>query len=109
MAGKGGKTPGAGRKKGSKTKRTSKAAREAAAKAAESGELMPLQVLLKIMRQHEVAGLLQAAVDVAAIAAPYCHAKLSAVQVSGKDGGPLAVSFIEVVASDGTDRGSDEA
>ncbi len=100
MAGKGGKTPGAGRKKGSKTK--TKLGKLEAARAAITGDLMPLDVLLKAMRQYDQDGNTQQATAVAEVAAPYCHAKLAALQVTGKDGGPIALTFVEVAASDAT-------
>jgi hypothetical protein len=83
---KGGARPGAGRKKGVPNKRTA----ENAAKVAASG-ITPLEFMLKNMRKPYPRGATlaqkqahdslrqQAARD----AAPYVHARLSAVQVSG--------------------------
>lgn len=82
----GGARPGSGRKKGVPNKRTA----ETIAKAESSG-ITPLEVMLKNMRKRaprnateaqkaaHIAFVQQAARD----AAPYVHARLSAVQVSG--------------------------
>lgn len=74
---KGGKRPGAGRKKGVPNKAT-QAEREAIK---ESG-LTPLQYMLSVMRdegQDEARRL-----HAANMAAPYVHAKLSSVELSGE-------------------------
>lgn len=82
----GGRRPGSGRKKGVPNKRSA----ETAAAAAASG-ITPLEFMLKNMRKRaprgatpaekaaHIAFVQQAARD----AAPYVHARLSAVQVSG--------------------------
>lgn len=84
--GAGGKRAGSGRKKGTPNKRSA----ETAAQAAASG-ITPLELMLKNMRKRlprnatttekaaHLAFIQQAARD----AAPYVHARLSAVQVSG--------------------------
>lgn len=71
---KGGKRPGAGRKKGVPNKRTA----EIQAKVEESG-LTPLDYMLSIMRDAvaEPRERLQAAIN----AAPYVHAKLSSIDL----------------------------
>ncbi len=83
--GRGGARRGAGRKKGSATKRT----REIADKAAEEGET-PLEVMLRLMRlntEHEdpkVQIAREAMVfEAAKAAAPYVHPRLAAVEHSG--------------------------
>lgn len=79
---KGGARPGAGRKKGTPNKKTA----ELQAKVEQSG-LTPLEYMLQIMRDElqEPRTRLAAAQS----AAPYVHAKLSSVEVSGKDGGAI--------------------
>lgn len=84
----GGKREGAGRKAGSVTRR----GREAAERAIESGELMPLDYMLTIMRDDTA---LPARRDWAAEkSAPYVHPKLAAVEHSGPDGGPIEVATL---------------
>ena len=88
---RGGARPGAGRKKGG----TNKINAEAVEQAKAGGE-MPLDFLLRIMRD---AGADEAKrIDCAKAAAPYCHQKLTATEVSGPGGGavPLA-SRIELI------------
>jgi hypothetical protein len=80
----GGKRPGAGRPKAATSRKT----REIAEKAAEEG-ITPLEVILEIMRKAHEAGDIEVALDAAGRAAPYVHPRLAAVQVSGKDGGPI--------------------
>ena len=80
----GGARPNAGRKKGAHNRLT-----EEAVKAAEEGGLMPLDYLLKIMRdESQDQG---ARVDAAKAAAPYVHAKLQSMEVSGANGGPIEI------------------
>ena len=84
---KGGKREGAGRKPGSKTKKTA----EIALKAAEEG-ITPLEYMLNVMREPipENADPLAKAqmtanrMDAAKAAAPYIHPRLSAVEVKGE-------------------------
>jgi hypothetical protein len=81
MAGnQGGARPGAGRKKGS----VSRIDEEARRKAAEGG-IMPLDYLLGILRDETL--LMDLRMDAAKAAAPYVHAKLSAIESTG--GGPI--------------------
>lgn len=101
--GRGGRRPGAGRKKGSATKRT----RDIADQAAREG-ITPLEVMLKTMQAlvataERVArskakpakgtplalDLMLAASGVAKDAAPYMHPRLSAVEHSGPAKGPI--------------------
>ena len=74
----------AGRKPGAATTKT----REIANKASENG-ITPLEYILSVMRNDlsEPRERLSAAVA----AAPYVHAKLASIELTGKDGGPLEV------------------
>jgi hypothetical protein len=101
---RGGKRANAGRKAGTANKKT----REIANKAAEAG-ITPLEVMLDTMREiHAKAmsidagepvvvneeaitrlGLLTEASKIARDAAPYMHARLQAMELSGKGGTPL--------------------
>ena len=80
----GGKREGAGRKPGS----VSKLDREARVRAQEGG-MMPLDFLLGIMRDEDQDA--RSRLDAAKTAAPYCHARLSATELSGPSGGPVPV------------------
>lgn len=73
----GGKRQGAGRKPGSVTKKT----REAAEKAAAAG-LTPLDYMLSLLRDEGQEQ--EKRMWAAEKAAPYVHAKLSAVELSGE-------------------------
>ncbi|MDH5667224.1 MAG: hypothetical protein OEY86_04350 [Nitrospira sp.] len=78
---RGGSRKGAGRKKGVRNKAS--AAREAAIAA--SGEV-PLDYMLKVMRDEKQP--MEVRLEMAKAAAPYCHPKLAAVEHTGKgDGG----------------------
>lgn len=83
----GGKRPGAGRKKGSPNKVTAEKRAEIAA----SG-LTPLEYMLKVMRDEDEDS--HRRLSAAQAAAPYVHAKLSSIEVSGKDGGPVEITTI---------------
>jgi len=80
----GGRREGAGRKRGS----VSKLDAEARKKAMEDGA-MPLDFLLGIMRDEQQDH--RSRLDAAKAAAPFCHARLSSTEVSGPNGGPVAV------------------
>lgn len=80
----GGPRNGAGRKKGQATKLN-----EAARKAALEGGQAPLDYMLAIMRNEEESPAMR--FEAAKAAAPYVHAKLAAVEHTGKDGGPIEV------------------
>lgn len=82
---KGGKRAGAGRKKGEPNKRTA----EAQAKAEETG-IMPLEYLLDVMRNGKDE---RTRMSAAIAAAPYVHAKLASVEVSGKGGGAIGLNI----------------
>ena len=74
----GGARPGAGRKKNG----TNRATEEAIAKARAGGE-MPLDFLLRIMRDDNAEEAKR--IDCAKAAAQYCHAKLAAIEHSADD------------------------
>ena len=80
---RGGSRPGAGRPKGSLTKRT----REIAERALSEG-ITPLDVMLMAMRHAVDAGDLAAAHAFAKDAAPYMHARPAAVECTGKASAP---------------------
>lgn len=73
---RGGARPGAGRKKGLPNKRTQEAQKQA-----EASGITPLEYLLSIMREPSQEPRERLAAAVAA--APYVHAKLSAVSMTG--------------------------
>jgi hypothetical protein len=81
---RGGRREGAGRKPGSVSKLDAEARRKAL-----EGGMMPLDYLLGIMRDEDQDP--RSRLDAAKAAAPYCHARLSATELSGPNGGPVAV------------------
>jgi len=88
---KGGARPGAGRKAGTPNKRTAEVQR-----AVEASGLTPLDYMLEVMRTSSDP---RARLVAAQSAAPYVHAKLSSVEVSGKDGEAMQLmTRIELVA-----------
>jgi len=104
-SGRGGARKGAGRKKGVATKKT----REIADRAASEG-ITPLEYMLQVMRSEPPEGLegpqilsaMMLRFEAAKAAAPYIHPKLSAVEHTGKDGGPMeTITRIELVDMDG--------
>ncbi len=92
--GRGGKRPGAGRKKGSETKRTQLIAQAAAAEG-----ISPLEYMLKVMRApldlslepRELAAQEALKFEAAKAAAPYVHPRLAAIEHTGKNGAELGV------------------
>lgn len=92
---RGGKREGAGRKKGEPNKRT-----QEAIDIAKAVGKTPLEVMLEIMNDTDDARLKLTA---AQAAAPYVHAKLSSMEVTGKDGGELfsGVTIKLVAAANG--------
>lgn len=82
MAERGGKRPGAGRKRGAITKRT-----QEATAAILAGGLTPLEYMLGVMRDETA--VVDRRDDMAKAAAPYVHPKLAAIEHTGKDGGPI--------------------
>lgn len=85
---RGGARPGAGRKPGAINRATA----EARARA-EAGGILPLDFMLNRMRDESAP--MADRQDMAKAAAPFIHAKLSAVEVGGPNGGPVPVSVIE--------------
>lgn len=83
---KGGPRPGSGRKKGSPNKRTAEQV-----KAVEESGLTPLDYMLSVMRNTESEP--RERLNAASMAAPYVHAKLSSVELSGPGGGPIEASM----------------
>lgn len=116
----GGSRPGAGRKRGSLTKKTVAIANEAAARG-----ITPLEVMIENMRWwHQEAGFLiktaeetarqggaepaavldllrkigsarQHAGDAARDAAPYMHPRLASIEHAGKGGAPLQIQIVK--------------
>lgn len=77
----------AGQKTGGRQKGTpNKATSEKIAEIAASG-LMPLDFMLSLLRNEQAPN--EERMWAAEKAAPYVHAKLSSVEVAGKDGGPI--------------------
>jgi hypothetical protein len=76
-----------GRQKGSRNKRT-----EAQVAAIENSGLTPLDYMLTVLRDPEAKCDLR--MEAARSAAPYVHPKLSNVELTGKDGGPLSVNIL---------------
>jgi hypothetical protein len=87
------KTPGSGRKKGSRNKRTLALEAEIAA----SGEI-PLDYMLRIMRDPNADD--RRRDEMAIAAAPYVHPRLAAVTHAGEDGGHVRIERIERVIVD---------
>jgi hypothetical protein len=83
-SGRGGARPGAGRKPGSVTKKT----RAIAERVAATG-MTPLEVMIEAMNEAYDKGGPAAAFSFARDAAPYMHPKVSAIEMTGKDGKPL--------------------
>lgn len=84
IRGRGGWRPGAGRKKGSGTAKAAKA--EAREKAALEG-ILPVEYMLRVMRDARVPKNRRDAMAIAA--APYLHSKLSSVELKNKKGEAL--------------------
>lgn len=83
---RGGARPGSGRKKGAPNRRTveNQALTEATG-------VTPLEYMLQVMRDPLEDP--KARLGAAQAAAPYVHAKLSSVELGGKDGGPLQLAI----------------
>jgi hypothetical protein len=91
---RGGKRSGAGRPKG----QPNKASAERQAEVAASG-VTPLEYMLNVLRDPDAA--VERRDWAAEKAAPYVHPKLAAIEHTGKDGGPIEVTRIELVAASG--------
>lgn len=89
--GKGGKRKGAGRPPGAHNRRT----REIAEAEAKKG-ITPLEYMLKVMRDSKADKSRRD--DMAKAAAPFMHARLQAIQHTGKDGGAIQVNFTQLDA-----------
>ena len=91
MAGVGGKTPGAGRPKGSKNRRTV----ELIETVKKSG-MTPLEWMLSVL--HDKKADKSRRDDMAKAAAPYVHPRLLATEHTGSGGGPvqhkISVEFV---------------
>lgn len=88
---RGGARQGAGRKPGAVTQKTRKVADELLGEG-----VTPLEFMLSILRDETKDEAVR--FEAAKHAAPYCHAKLAAVEASGPGGGPIEnVSRIELV------------
>ena len=79
---KGGKREGAGRKPGSRNKKTL-----ATVAAIEASGLTPLDYMLRVMRNRRTPPAIR--LDAAKSAAPYVHARLASLEVSGNTEHPL--------------------
>jgi len=87
---RGGSYPGerrGGRKRGTPNKRSVAQVETAAA-----GGLTPLEQLLKVMRDPSAP--LERRMYCAIAAAPYCHAKLKAIEHTGLEGGPIEQNIV---------------
>lgn len=90
---KGGKRPGAGRKKGVPNKRTAEVQKQV-----EASGVTPLEFMLKVMRSEPPDGLEGMALvtamsmrfEAAKAAAPYVHARLASVEMKAKVGLTMA-------------------
>lgn len=101
---RGGRRPGAGRKPGGRNRKS----REIADRATAEG-ITPLEVMLETMRFHHSKGELDAAAEVAARAAPYCHPRLSTIEVGGSGGPPIRmIEQLVIVDADRDDDAAEE-
>jgi hypothetical protein len=101
---RGGKRPGAGRKKGALTARS----QQLAAAAAASGQT-PLEFLISVMR--DAGNKLETRLDAAKAAAGYVHPRLAAIEHSGNEDKPLGIQVLSGVPrldSDGDGDGTAE-
>lgn len=97
---RGGPRKGAGRPKGARTVRSTKAAQEAIA----SGRTTPLEVMLRAMDEHFRKQEWDAAAAIAKDAAPYMHPKLQSVMHTGDADQPVVTEnhfVVEFVGADG--------
>ena len=95
---RGGARPGAGRKRGSVTKKTAEISRQAAAQG-----ITPLEVMMSAMRSFYENGDMEKAVTVAASAAPYMHPRLSASSVDAKHSGDMTQRVVVKIEDAGTE------
>ena len=85
---RGGKRENAGRKKGVPNTKT-----QEQVKAIEESGLTPLEYMLRVLRDERQDPAVR--LDAANKAAPYVHAKLSSIDIGGKEGAPAVRFFIE--------------
>lgn len=81
---RGGKRDGAGRKPGQPNKKT-----QEQIEAVKAEGITPLDYMLRILRDEEQEPSVR--LDAANKAAPYVHAKLSSIELGGKEDGPAVV------------------
>lgn len=81
----------AGKKTGGRSRGTPNKASAAKAAEVSASGLAPLDYMLAVMRDETVSA--DRRDDMAKAAAPYVHPKLAAVEHTGKDGAPVAVTF----------------
>lgn len=85
---RGGKRPNAGRKPGVPNKKT-----QEQIEAVKAEGLTPLEYMLRVLRDESQEPAVR--LDAANKAAPYVHAKLSSIELGGKEGSPPVRFFIE--------------
>ena len=100
---RGGARPGGGRKPGVATK-VDRELRERALKGAKE---TPLEYMLRIMADETAPNSRRDTMSIAA--APYLHAKLSNVSVTGAGGGPLQVRILRLSEAEKEDQLASEA
>jgi hypothetical protein len=90
----GGARPNSGRKRGGTNKTADRRRRikEAAIERAVGKLATPLEFLLETMRNPDLD--MGVRIHAAARAAPYCHPKLTAIEHTGKDRGPIEVKQV---------------
>jgi hypothetical protein len=89
---RGGRREGAGRKPGSVSRLDAEARKRAAM------GLLPLDYILSVMRDEKVDR--HTRIDAAKAAAPYCHARLANVEVTGGGGGPILTADVPLTDED---------
>lgn len=89
----GGARPGAGRKPGSKSKRTQKVA-----KAAVKSGISPLEYMLQVMRNSRADT--KRRDDMAKAAAPFVHPRLATMAHTGPNGGPIQTVDLSKLSDD---------
>ncbi len=82
-----------GQKTGGRTKGTPNKASAAKAAAIAASGLTPLDYMLQVMRNKKNPTVMR--LDAANKAAPFVHSRLSAVEHSGTDGGPLIIQMVK--------------
>jgi hypothetical protein len=81
------------RPKGAKDKAPRKTAAAKQATLAASEGLTPLEFMLSVMRDTDKE--LSYRLDMAKAAAPYVHARLSSIEMGGKDDGPIKIEIVK--------------